>query len=600
MYKFFKPFTDLVGYIRIFQQYLGAKMYLIFIFSTIASLLEGFGILMLLPLLESIGSVESSMETNSTFSNFLYQIINLLGLSKSTVSVLILITIIFIVKGLLTFISLTINSFLIGKLLRQLKTDLFQLYSEMSYSYYASKNTGDFINLITEQPYFAIEAFKQLISFGSQLINTIVLIALAFTISSSFGLLAVCAGLILLVVFLKMNAFVQRLSRINATENANLNKWLVQILQGFKYLVSTAQIGKLNKNIYASINILTSNQIKTGIAAGFTQSIREPLAVVFIISIIYFQLILFGQRLEPILVSIALFYRALNATLAVQSSFQGTFQLIGSMEIINDEYTTQHQNQVDKGHHRLSDFNKEIVFKEVSLRYKNAKYCCLNNINLSIPSKSSIGIVGKSGSGKTSLVDLITLLHPLEIGSITFDGIDLNEINKQTWRQQIGYISQETVIFDDTIANNITMWAADEDIHDKRLIEVAAQANILEFIQSLPYGFETRVGDRGIQLSGGQKQRIFIARELYRNPSILILDEATSALDSIAEKKIQKSIENIQGELTLIVIAHRISTVKNVDQIIFLEKGEIIESGTYDELIKKSDAFQLLVSQQNI
>ena len=330
---------------------------------------------------------------------------------------------------------------------------------------------------------------------------------------------------------------------------------------------------------------MTSNHVKSAVSAAFTQSIREPLAVILIITIIYFQLVIFEQRLEPILVSIALFYRALNSTLAVQSSFQGTFQFIGSMEMINDEYKSQKLHRVKDGFQKVSHFQRQIKFDNVSFTYDNSNKC-LDSINLTIDAKTSVGIVGESGSGKTTLVDLITLLHENIKGKILIDGIPSDKIEKENWRNQIGYISQDTVIFDDTIANNISMW--DKDLSNKldKLRKVAQQANILDFINSLSEGFDTKVGDRGIKLSGGQKQRLFIARELYREPSILILDEATSALDSKSENKIQKSIENIQGELTLIIIAHRISTIRKVDKIFKLHKGKIIKIESYEKLEK--------------
>ena len=597
MTNFFKPLFDLAIYIKMFQNYLGTRIYLIFFFSIVASLLEGFGILMLLPLLDSIGSIEEVIPDGNKLSLFIYEVIDFLGLSSSTISVLFLILVVFVLKGIITLITLSINSYLIGTLLKNIKLNLFELYTNMSFSYYASKNTGDFINLITEQPNKAIESFKQLILFGSYLINTIVLIILAFAISSSFGMLAVFSGVILLIIFLKMNSFVRHLSRISASENSNLNKWLVQILHGFKYLVSTNQMINLKNNITSSINILTSNQIKTGIAGAFTQSIREPLAVVLIIIIIYFQLIVFQQRLEPILVSIALFYRALNSTLALQSSFQASFQDIGSMELINKEYKNQIIFGVKNGNKEIINFKKAIEFKNVLFTYKNSKTSCLRNINIKIKAKSTVGIVGESGSGKTTLVDLITLLNDSTDGTIFIDGISSTEINKNIWRNKIGYISQDTIVFDDTIANNINMWNEDS-MRKKRLIEVAEQANILDFINSLPKGFDTEVGDRGVQLSGGQKQRIFIARELYRKPNILILDEATSALDTKAESKIQKSIENIRGELTIIIIAHRIATIRNVDKLLFIENGEITQMGSYDELKAKSKSFNSLISNQ--
>jgi subfamily B ATP-binding cassette protein MsbA len=322
----------------------------------------------------------------------------------------------------------------------------------------------------------------------------------------------------------------------------------------------------------------------------------------FIVVIIYFQIFIFGLRLEPILVSIALFYRALNSTLAVQSAFQGTFQYIGSMELVHNEFINQQKNKSNDGNESIIKFSKKIRFDDVSFKYDNSNTNALQNISFSIENKSTIAIVGESGSGKTSLADLITLLNSGYTGNIFIDGLDAKKIKKSTWRNQIGYVSQDTLIFDDTISNNISMWGGDmsKDLKLRTRIENAAKkANILDFINSLPDGFNTKVGDRGVLLSGGQKQRIFIARELFRQPKILILDEATSSLDSESEKSIQESIESLKGEITVVIIAHRLSTIKNVDKIYLLENGKIVESGKYSELKNNINSkFSKLVNLQ--
>ena len=253
------------------------------------------------------------------------------------------------------------------------------------------------------------------------------------------------------------------------------------------------------------------------------------------------------------------------------------------MELVHDEFINQMKNKSDDGSIHIDRFSKGILIENVDFKYANSKKGAFNNISLHIPIKSSIAIVGESGAGKTTLVDLITLTNKPQNGRILIDNILSNELNKSTWRDKIGYVSQDTLIFDDTIGNNISMWK-DVENSEIELREAAKKANILEFIQSLPDGFNTLVGDRGILLSGGQKQRIFIARELYRKPDILILDEATSSLDSESEKSIQESIELLKGKITVIVIAHRLSTIKNVDMIYLLQKGKIIEKGTYKEL----------------
>lgn len=583
-----KPIFEIFKYIKIFQKFLGLRMYLIYLLGMIASILEGIGILMLLPLLQSIDSNGARQNpVEGKVNEILYDIINFFGFSESISSILILITLAFFLKGLITFLSLSVTSLLLGDLLRELKQSLFNNYSQMSFSYFTTKNTGSLINLINEQPTKSLEAFKHLSMLVSHFINTIILMTMAFLMTFSFGIMAAGFGVILLILFLKMNSYVQKLSRITARENGILNKWLIQSLHGFKYLVSTNQINLLEKYINKSIAILTSNQIKSGIAASFTISIREPIAVVFIMSIVFIQLLVFNLRLEPILVSIALFYRALNSTLAFQSSFQGTFQNIGSIEMVNEEFINQEINQEKDGTINLKSFKNEIVFDNISYTYKNSKNPALDSISLTIPSKSSIAIVGGSGSGKTSLADLITLTNTPDKGKLMIDGILNTDIKKSSWRSQIGYVSQDSVIFDDTIGNNISMWDQErnKDKLDQNLIKAAKKANILDFINSLPDGFNTTIGDRGILLSGGQKQRIFIARELYRDPTLLILDEATSSLDSESEKSIQNSVESLHGKITLIIIAHRLSTIKNVNKIFLLDNGKIIESGTYDKLI---------------
>jgi ABC-type multidrug transport system fused ATPase/permease subunit len=588
----FKPIIDVFQYVKIFQIYLGIRMYLIYGLGVIASILEGLGILMLLPLLQSIDAESDINKNEGIINQILYGLIDTLGMTVSIRSILILISAAFILKGVITFMSLGFTAFLLGQLLREIKMKLFSLYSNMSYGYFSSKNTGDLINLINEQPTKALEAFKQLSLLGSHFINTVILMTLAFLMTFSFGIMALLLGIFLLILFLRMNAYVQNLSRIAAEENGTLTKWLIQSLHGFKYLISTNQISSLKNYINSSIQILTNTQIKSGIAAAFTQSVREPIAVLFIMIIVFIQIFVFQLRLEPILVSIALFYRSLNSTLAIQSAFQGTFQTIGSMEIVHNEFINQEINRQKDGNTNLDVFKNEILFKNVEFSYDNSKKTVLESISIIIPSKSSIAIVGGSGAGKTSLVDLITLTNHPNKGDLLIDGISHNQIKKSTWRNQIGYVSQDTIIFDDTIANNISMWQSETSKENlkKKLKYAAKQANILDFIESLPDGFNTIVGDRGILLSGGQKQRIFIARELYRNPKLLILDEATSSLDSESEKSIQNSVELLKGKITVIIIAHRLSTIKSVDKIFLLEKGKIIESGSYNKLINNESS----------
>lgn len=597
----FKPLYDIVDYLKIFEKYLGIRIYIVFILGIIASVFEGIGILMLLPLLESLDS--SGIQQESHFINdILSRILSFIGLSESITSILLLISCAFILKGLMTFFALGYKANLLGQLLKEIKVKIYNLYSSMTYKYYTSKNTGEFINVINEQPTRSLLAFMQLTNLGSHLINTTVLIILAFTMAFSFGIMSLIVGVILVLLFMRLNSFVQNLSRETAKENGSLTKSLIQFLHGFKYLSATNQISKFDFNINNSISILTNNQIKSGIASAFTTSLREPIAVVLIMLIVYVQLVVFSLNLEPIFVSIALFYRALNSTLAFQAAFQATFDTIGSMELVDKEFQNQEKNQFNDGKKSLHGFKNKIIFKNVTFSYNEESKIILDSINLEIPYKKSIALIGKSGSGKTTIVDLLSYVIQPTKGTLLIDGVSLSNIKISTWRDQIGYVSQDNIIFDDTIANNISMWQGNNKKESLDKIRKAAiKANIIDFIDSLPQGLETKIGDRGVFLSGGQKQRIFIARELYRNPTVLILDEATSSLDSESENKIQQSINELQGRTTLIIIAHRLSTIKNVDKIYLIDEGKILDSGTFNELKSRSTStFKRLTQIQSL
>lgn len=596
---------DLLKYLKMFQIYLGSKIYIIYFLGVITAFLEGIGIVMVLPLLESldnINNLENLKDKGGFINEFVLNMISFVGLDLNVGSILIFITIAFILKGLISFLSLAYNSKLKGDLLFKLKENLFEGYRKMKYSYYTKKDTGYFSNIINEQPTKALQAFNQIILFGGHLINSIVLLSIAFIMTWMFGVMALFAGVILLLLFKRLNNFVRNLGRETGKENGVLTKWLIQTLHGYKYLSATSQFEKIKESVMKSIKILTDNQIKAGYASSFTKSVREPIAVIFIMIVIYIQIFILNQKFEPILVSVILFYRALNSIHALQSSLQATFQFIGSMEIVDNEFKNLKENKDENGELKLESFSKSIKFKNISFEYKKDKLI-LDKISLEIPFLKSVGLVGTSGSGKSTILDLISMIHNPKSGNLFIDEINVCGINKDSWRSQIGYVSQDTVIFDDTIANNISMWSGNftnDKYAREKIISCAKKANILDFIEGQEEGFETKVGERGVLLSGGQKQRLFIARELYRDPKVLLLDEATSALDSVSEKHVQQSIDKLKGSITTIIVAHRLSTLRNVDKIFVIDKGKILEQGSFKQLLQKNSHFQKLVKLQEV
>ena len=241
-------------------------------------------------------------------------------------------------------------------------------------------------------------------------------------------------------------------------------------------------------------------------------------------------------------------------------------------------------------------FESNITFKNVSFKYEED--FVLKDFSIDIPKGKTIALVGQSGSGKSTIANLLTRFYDINEGSIKIDGIDIRDLKKESVRGLMGLVTQDSILFNDTIKNNIMLGA--ENATDEEILAASKIANAYEFIKDLPDGFDTNIGDGGGKLSGGQKQRLSIARAVLKNPPIMILDEATSALDTESERAVQVALENMMRNRTSIVIAHRLSTIKNADVIIVMKKGKIVEQGNHEELLLKQGMYKKLVDMQSI
>jgi ABC-type multidrug transport system fused ATPase/permease subunit len=278
--------------------------------------------------------------------------------------------------------------------------------------------------------------------------------------------------------------------------------------------------------------------------------------------------------------------------------------MIGSVEMVVDEFDSVNGHQEANGSRTIPVLSQGLEFNDVSFAYDEDDGDVLHDINITIPANTTVALVGESGAGKSTLVDMMTLMLRPRTGEIRIDDVPGSEADLASWRSQIGYVSQETVVFDDTIANNISLWKGDYESdaeHRARVEQAARDAYAHHFIEDLPNGYQTVVGERGVRLSGGQRQRLFVARELFKQPNLLLLDEATSALDTESERYIQQSIDDLQGEVTVVIIAHRLSTIKNVDYIYVLDEGRVIEDGSYDQLRGHEESrFREMVEMQSL
>lgn len=273
----------------------------------------------------------------------------------------------------------------------------------------------------------------------------------------------------------------------------------------------------------------------------------------------------------------------------IQSKFNGINRALPYLEIMLAYQAATEQHQERSSGNKPFKFSGSLKIQDITFTYSEAHSNILSAVSFSIQKGEMLGIIGPSGAGKTTLVDILLRLLKPQKGIIMIDDIDIDSISLGSWRKNIGYVSQDVFLINDTVEANIRFYS--NSVSQDDIIATSKMANIYDFIEELPKKFNTLVGERGVKLSGGQKQRIALARALARKPSILILDEATSALDNESEALIQKSINDLKNKITVIIIAHRLSTVMNSDKIIVLDNGKVIEIGTPQELIKNQDSY---------
>jgi subfamily B ATP-binding cassette protein MsbA len=285
----------------------------------------------------------------------------------------------------------------------------------------------------------------------------------------------------------------------------------------------------------------------------------------------------------------------------IQNNFQLLLTSMGMIESVDEEFSELKNNKHPQNTIRISatDFQSNIELRNIEFAFSGSSSFKLNINDLQIEPNKVLAFVGPSGGGKSTLVDLILGVHTSQKGQILFNQKPINQVDLNSLRKYIGYVSQDVTLFDDSIINNITLFQLNPDL--EKVKQACVQANVWSFIESLELGLETQIGEKGIRISGGQRQRLSIARELFKCPKLLILDEATSALDVESELVVQEAIENLRGSITVIVIAHRLVTIKSAEIIAVLEEGMLIEKGTYSDLSENVNSrFYTMLNAQKI
>jgi ABC-type multidrug transport system fused ATPase/permease subunit len=590
--------SSFLGYFQFFYRVVGKKILFSIGLSIIVSVLDGIGLTMLMPLLQSVSSTEQASMESMGYLHYITDLITALGFSLKLDTVLTVLAIIFLVKGFVKFLELSYQARVIQYFMKKVRHELVYGLQKISFRGFTQLDAGNIQNNLIAEVQRISQAVKHYLAYSQSLFMLIIYIIFATAANYQFAILVAISVGLTNILYSRFYKRMKEASYEISKKGDNFNAFLIQAIHYFKYLKSTNYLANYAKKLRNVIDRTEYLNRRTSFYTAITTGMREPMILLIVIAVIYMQISFLKGNLASIILSLVLFYRALNFLVAMQQNWQSFIQNTGSLKNVSNIYSMMKNREESNGVKTFEKLRNEISTENVNVNY--GVNVVLDQVSITIPKRETIALVGESGSGKTTLVNILMGLIQPDSGTVTIDGTPLNEFNLETYRSKIGYISQDSVIFNDNIFNNITFWAEPTPEVYKRFWEVVNLASLKEFVESKPDKEFTRLGDNGILISGGQKQRISIAREMFKQVEMLVLDEATSALDSETELFIQENIEKLHGHYTIIVIAHRLSTIKNVDNIYLLEKGKIVTSGDFDSMVRKSEKFKRMVSLQGL
>lgn len=581
-----------------FYRYIGNRIFIMVVLSLAVSVLDGFGLTMFLPLLQMV-SGDGTVDTEQMGAlSFLVDGAEGMGLSMTLMSVLIFMIGFFVFKGIASYLKELYNVLLRQSFIKTIRLRLLNALNTMSFKSFITSDAGQIQNTMSGEVDKVALGFATYFGAFQQGVMVFVYLGFAFFINVQFAILVTIGGVLTNFLYKVIYSRTKDASR-KLTGSSHLYQGLIiQHVGNFKYLRATGMVETHSEKLKDNIFDIEKSRKKIGILSGIGNAAREPLLVIVVAAVILIQIKLLNGAMGAILISLLFFYRALSSLMSMQQSWNSFLSVSGSLENMQNFQQELDLSKEKPGNVNFDTFKNDIQCVDLSFSFGETKV--LKHINLEIPKNKSVAFVGESGSGKTTLVNVLAGLLDPHQGDVLIDGQSIQSLNKINYQKRIGYITQEAVIFNDTIYNNISFWAEKTPENLKRFEKATAQAALAEFIQELPGKEETELGNNGINVSGGQKQRISIARELFKDIDILIMDEATSALDSETEKAIQESIEELQGQYTLIIVAHRLATIRNVDKVVYMHKGRIEKQGSFKELVDTLPRFKKMVELQEL
>ena len=507
----------------------------------------------------------------------------------------------FVLKNIFLFINNVSLSYAQNRMITDIRDNLFRHIQRLPLSYFHKSKSGEIASItFTDVSNMRVAFTRSIQSLINEPISIFVLLGILFIISPKLTLLTLTIVPLSAYSITKLGQSIRRRAKRSSIQIADVMNILHESISGIRivkaFSMEKFEIGRFklaNQKFFK----LTFKQEKM-------KSLTSPINDLIGVSIGVFLIWLGGKEVieygnlspEGFLRFIVYLFAMLqparklgNVNAQIQSGLaaaERVFSIIDTPITIKDPISPK----------PFMSFRDSIRYKDVTFTYENSNRSSLSNINLAINHGEIVALVGSSGAGKSTFVDLLPRFYDISSGSITIDGIDIREYTLSDLRSKMGIVTQETILFNDTIFNNIAYGMPNATLKD--IIAAAKAANALEFIEELPEKFGTEIGEKGARLSGGQRQRLSIARAILKNPEILILDEATSALDTESERKVQLAIDNLVKDRTVIVIAHRLSTIVKANRIIVLENGEIVESGNHQELLDKKGPYKKLYDIQ--
>lgn len=546
---------------------------------------------------------ELALSLSSILQYFYYiisQIILAHGRSMALLFVIGLVFVTSLLKNLFTYLALWLLAPIRLGVVSDIRNDLYKKVLELPLGFYSDEKKGDIISRMTNDVQeIEVSIIRSLEMFFKDPIIILVYLSFLIILSPQLTLFVL---LILPISGGLIGSIGKTLRKKSLKGQQKLGSILTVIdetLGGLRVIKAFNAEGRMRKHFK------NLNQEYTGVMTSMwrRRDLASPMSE-FLGTVVIGLVLWFGGKLvfdgstglapEAVITYIGAFYMIINPAKSFSSAYFNVQKGMASADRIDDLLNAVNPIADSAGAKQLENFNHTIEYRNVSFKY--ADEWVLKNINLTIEKGKTIALVGQSGSGKTTFVDLLPRFYDVVEGEILIDGVNIKEYTLASLRQLMGNVNQDPILFNDTIENNIAFGVG--EYSKEEIVKAAQIANAHEFIASNPEGYDYNIGDRGTKLSGGQRQRLSIARAILKNPPIMILDEATSALDTESERLVQEAIENLMKNRTSLVIAHRLSTVRNADLICVLHEGEIVEQGKHDELIAQNGIYTKLYNLQ--